>query len=175
MCVNLPSLISDPSCVSSDKLISIFEFGKTGALSFKSSTSSSTLNNLKRLCGFVIISASKMQSGDSRRPHNASRSIGMRVLKSPLFSSISSRSNPFIIWKDRSEGVESNSPSWPFMGYYWSFRNFDKNGIFETKNGTFETKKGIFETKNGIFESKNGIFETKNGIFKLKMVHFWLK
>ena len=95
--VNLPSLISDPSCVSSDKLISIFELGKTGALSFKSSISSSTLNNLKRLCGFVIISASKMQSGDSRRPHSASRSIGMRVRKSPLFSSISSRSKPFII------------------------------------------------------------------------------
>ena len=115
----LPNRSKWPNCASSERLTSMIDFGKIGELSFKSSISMITLNSLNMLCGVVIISALKRHRSTSRS-HTVSRSIVVRVRKSPDFVSIWSSSSPLTIWNCRSSNEAWNWASCPILPIYES-------------------------------------------------------
>ena len=115
----LPNRSKWPNCASSDRLTSMIDLGKIGELSFKSSISITTLNSLNMLCGVVIISALKRHLSTSRS-HTVSRSIVVRVRKSPDLVSICSSSSPLTIWNWRSSNEAWNWASCPILPIYES-------------------------------------------------------
>ena len=115
----LPNRSKWPNCASSERLTSMIDFGKIGELSFKSSISMITLNSLNMLCGVVIISALKRHRSTSRS-HTVSRSIVVRVRKSPDLVSICKSSSPLTIWNCRSSNEAWNWASCPILPIYES-------------------------------------------------------